>query len=162
MLGRLRRRPSGSDGSAKITRKGTFKAELELVGPGGTKPIGTDAVVDRFLSHGRAKGTVTSHFQRRQWREGELDGDGLGTSEPVEHEADRHRAFADGRRAPLDRPGVHVTDGEHTGWLVSRNSGVAVGVVGEVLAIDVAAGEQEACSSIATWPRSQSVCGRRR
>lgn len=54
--------PSGSNGSAKITRKGTFKAKLKLVGPGGTKPIGTDTVVGRFLSHGRAKGTVTSHF----------------------------------------------------------------------------------------------------
>jgi hypothetical protein len=54
--------PAGTGGSAKITRKGTFKTKINLVGPGATKPIGTDTVVGTFLSHGRAKGTVTSHF----------------------------------------------------------------------------------------------------
>jgi hypothetical protein len=54
---------AGTNGSAKITRKGTFKAKINLVAPGGTKPVGTDTVVGTFLSHGRAKGTVTSHFK---------------------------------------------------------------------------------------------------
>jgi hypothetical protein len=55
--------PSGTNGSAKLTKKGTFKATLKLTGPGSTKTIGTDTVVGTFLSHGRAKGTVTSHFK---------------------------------------------------------------------------------------------------
>ncbi len=54
--------PSGTGGSAKITKKGTFKATIKLTGPGSTKAIGTDTVVGTFLAHGRAKGTVTSHF----------------------------------------------------------------------------------------------------
>jgi hypothetical protein len=54
--------PAGTGGSAKITKKGTFKTKINLVGPGATKSIGTDTVVGTFLSHGRAKGTVTSHF----------------------------------------------------------------------------------------------------
>jgi hypothetical protein len=54
--------PAGTAGSAKITKKGTFKTKVNLVGPGATKPIGTDTVVGTFLSHGRAKGTVTSRF----------------------------------------------------------------------------------------------------
>jgi hypothetical protein len=55
--------PAGTNGSAKITKKGTFKAKINLVGPGATKPIGTDTVVGKFLAHGKAKGTVTSHFK---------------------------------------------------------------------------------------------------
>src|ERR1700683_4478093 len=47
--------PAGTGGSAKITKKGTFKATIKLIGPGSTKAIGTDTVVGTFLSHGRAK-----------------------------------------------------------------------------------------------------------
>jgi hypothetical protein len=54
---------AGTNGSAKITKKGTFKTKINLLAPGGTKPIGTDTVVGTFLSHGGAKGTVTSHFK---------------------------------------------------------------------------------------------------
>jgi hypothetical protein len=54
--------PSGTGGSGKISKRGTFTVKIKLTGPGSTKAIGTDTVVGRFLSHGRAKGTVTSHF----------------------------------------------------------------------------------------------------
>src|ERR1700722_3031875 len=32
--------PAGSGGSARITKKGTFRAKINLIGPGATKPIG--------------------------------------------------------------------------------------------------------------------------
>jgi hypothetical protein len=64
--------PNGTGGSAKITKKGAFKVKLKLTGAGSTKTIGTDTVVGTFLSHGRAKGTVTSRFtsgsgEKRNW-----------------------------------------------------------------------------------------------
>ncbi len=49
-------------GSARISEKGTFKITLKLVGPGSTKSFGTDTVTGTFLKHGKAKGTVSSHF----------------------------------------------------------------------------------------------------
>jgi hypothetical protein len=55
--------PSGTGGSGKISKRGTFTVKIKLTGPGSTKAIGTDTVVGTFLSHGRAKGTVTSHFK---------------------------------------------------------------------------------------------------
>jgi hypothetical protein len=54
--------PSGTGGSGKISKRGTFTVKVKLTGPGSTKAIGTDTVVGTFLSHGRAKGTVASHF----------------------------------------------------------------------------------------------------
>jgi hypothetical protein len=55
--------PSGTGGSGKISKRGTFTVKVKLTGPGSTKAIGTDTVVGKFLSHGRAQGTVTSHFK---------------------------------------------------------------------------------------------------
>jgi hypothetical protein len=49
-------------GSARISKKGKFKATLKLVEPGSTKSFGTDTVIGTFLKHGKATGTVTSHF----------------------------------------------------------------------------------------------------
>jgi len=49
-------------GSASISKKGRFKATLKLVEPGSTKSFGTDTVTGTFLKHGRAMGTVRSHF----------------------------------------------------------------------------------------------------
>jgi hypothetical protein len=53
---------SPSGGSAPISSAGKFKATLKLIEPGSTKSFGTDTVVGTFLKHGKAKGTVTSHF----------------------------------------------------------------------------------------------------
>lgn len=49
-------------GSARISGKGKFKATLKLIEPGSTKSDGSDTVTGTFLKHGKAKGTVTSHF----------------------------------------------------------------------------------------------------
>lgn len=55
---------SGGPGSARITKKGTFKVTLQLYFPPGSHSSeGTDTVAGRFLSGGRAKGTVSSHFK---------------------------------------------------------------------------------------------------
>jgi len=49
-------------GSARISSKGKFKATLKLLEPGSTTSYGSDTVTGTFLKHGKAKGTVTSHF----------------------------------------------------------------------------------------------------
>ena len=49
-------------GSARISKTGKFKATLKLVEPGSTKSFGTDTVTGTFLKHGKATGTVSSHF----------------------------------------------------------------------------------------------------
>ena len=55
---------SGGPGSARITRNGTFKVTLQLYFPPGSHSSeGTDTVTGKFLSSGRAKGTVSSHFK---------------------------------------------------------------------------------------------------
>ena len=54
---------SASGGSATISKQGTFKVVLKIVFP--SKPPrteGTDVVTGTFLKHGKAKGTVSSHF----------------------------------------------------------------------------------------------------
>ena len=53
---------SPSGGSARISKKGRFQATLKLVNPGSTKIYGSDTVTGTFLKHGKATGTVTSHF----------------------------------------------------------------------------------------------------
>ena len=54
---------SPSGGTAKISRKGTFKVKMKIFAPGSTsKTVGTDTVTGTFLKHGRARGTVASHF----------------------------------------------------------------------------------------------------
>jgi hypothetical protein len=54
---------SPSGGRAKISSKGTFKVKLKIFAPGSTSnSTGTDTVTGTFLKHGRAKGTVASHF----------------------------------------------------------------------------------------------------
>lgn len=55
---------SATAGTAKISSKGTFKATLKIMAPGSTtKSEGTDTITGKFVSHGRAKGTVASHFK---------------------------------------------------------------------------------------------------
>jgi hypothetical protein len=55
---------NGGPGSARITKKGTFKVKLQLYFPPGSHSSeGTDTVTGRFLAHRRVKGTVTSHFK---------------------------------------------------------------------------------------------------
>lgn len=54
--------PSGENGSAKVTEKGTFKSTMKLLGPGSTKAEGKDTIVGTFERGGKAKGTVTSKF----------------------------------------------------------------------------------------------------
>ncbi len=49
-------------GSARISEKGKFKITLKLVAPGSTKSFGADTVTGTFLKHGKATGTVSSHF----------------------------------------------------------------------------------------------------
>jgi hypothetical protein len=53
---------SPSGGSARISKSGKFKATLKLTFPGSPKAIGSDTVIGTFHEHGKAKGTVTSHF----------------------------------------------------------------------------------------------------
>jgi hypothetical protein len=53
---------SPSGGAAKISRKGTFKVTLPIKGLGGNKTIGTDTITCTFRKHGKANGTVSSHF----------------------------------------------------------------------------------------------------
>jgi hypothetical protein len=53
---------SPSGGAARVSKNGTFKTTLKLTGPGSAKSIGSDTVTGTFLNHGKAKGTVTSHF----------------------------------------------------------------------------------------------------
>lgn len=56
---------SPNAGSASISKGGKFKAVLEIPEPGsGAKAEGTDTVVGTFGKHGKAKGTVTSHFNK--------------------------------------------------------------------------------------------------
>ena len=53
--------PTG--GTAKISRKGTFKVTLKIPAPGPAgKSEGTDTVTGTFHAHHTASGTVTSHF----------------------------------------------------------------------------------------------------
>jgi len=53
--------PTG--GSARISRRGTFKVKLRIPAPGpGGKSEGTDTVTGTFHAHGKASGTVTSQF----------------------------------------------------------------------------------------------------
>jgi hypothetical protein len=54
---------SPSGGSAAISTKGKFKATLKLTEPGSSTSYGSDAVSGTFLKHGKATGTVTSHFK---------------------------------------------------------------------------------------------------
>ncbi len=49
-------------GSARISKQGKFKATLKLVETGSTKSYGTDTGTGTFLKHGKATGTVSSHF----------------------------------------------------------------------------------------------------
>jgi hypothetical protein len=54
---------SASRASASISKNSTFKVKLKLVfPPGSTKSEGTETVTGKFLKHGRATGTVSSHF----------------------------------------------------------------------------------------------------
>jgi len=50
-------------GTATIKRNGTFEVKLKIPAPGpGGKSEGTDTVTGTFHAHGKASGTVTSHF----------------------------------------------------------------------------------------------------
>jgi hypothetical protein len=50
-------------GTATIKRNGTFEAKLKIPAPGpGGKAEGTVTVIGTFHAHGKASGTVTSHF----------------------------------------------------------------------------------------------------
>ena len=53
---------SPSGGTARITREGTFTVKLKIPAPGGQGSEGTDTVTGTFHAHGKAGGTVTSHF----------------------------------------------------------------------------------------------------
>jgi hypothetical protein len=53
---------SPGGGSARISKQGKFKATLKLTAPGSSKVFGSDTVTGKFLGHGEAIGTVTSHF----------------------------------------------------------------------------------------------------
>jgi hypothetical protein len=53
---------NASGGSATIKKNGKFSVTVKLSLPGSSTIYGTDTVTGTFLSHGRAKGTVTSHF----------------------------------------------------------------------------------------------------
>ncbi len=71
---------SPSGGSASISGKDKFKATLAITEPGSTKSFGSDTVTGTFLQHGKATGTVTSHFDRGsagesvQWTAGAATG----------------------------------------------------------------------------------------
>jgi hypothetical protein len=55
---------SASRASARISKNGTFKVKLNLVfPPGSTRSEGTETVTGKFLKHGTATGTVSSHFK---------------------------------------------------------------------------------------------------
>ncbi len=54
---------SPSNGTARISSKGTFEVTLQIPAPGGGKSEGTDTVTGTFHSHHKASGTVTSHFK---------------------------------------------------------------------------------------------------
>ena len=55
---------SASGASASISKNGTFKVKLTLVfPPGSNKSEGTETVTGKFLKHGMATGTVSSHFK---------------------------------------------------------------------------------------------------
>jgi len=53
---------SPSGGTARISSKGTFKVTLPIKGLGGKTTIGTDTITCTFRKHGKANGTVSSHF----------------------------------------------------------------------------------------------------
>jgi hypothetical protein len=54
---------SASQASASISKNGKFKVKLNLVfPPGSSKSEGTETVTGKFLKHGMATGTVSSHF----------------------------------------------------------------------------------------------------
>lgn len=54
---------NATGGTAKISKKGTFKVTIKILGPGLHPTVeGSDTVKGKFLKHGKAKGTVTSHF----------------------------------------------------------------------------------------------------
>lgn len=56
--------PAAKPGSVKITKAGTFKAVLKLYppGPAGQKSSGTDTVTGKFVTGGKATGTVRTYF----------------------------------------------------------------------------------------------------
>src|SRR5579864_146464 len=56
--------PSAKPGSGKITKQGTFTVVLKLYPPGptGQKSSGTDTVTGKFVTGGKATGTVLTHF----------------------------------------------------------------------------------------------------
>lgn len=55
---------SASGASASISKDGKFKAKLQLLfPPGSNKSEGTETVTGKFLKHGIAAGTVSSHFK---------------------------------------------------------------------------------------------------
>lgn len=56
--------PSAKPGSTKITKAGTFKLVLKLYppGPAGQKSSGTDTVTGKFVTGGKATGTVRTYF----------------------------------------------------------------------------------------------------
>src|SRR5207237_6796791 len=60
------------------------------------------------------------------------------------HEANGHRALSDGRGDSLDRSGMDVADGEDPGLAGLEEERPLVAVGREVLALDVAAREQDA------------------
>ncbi len=54
---------SPTGGSTRITGQGTFEVKLKIPAPGPPgKSEGTDTVTGTFHVHGKASGTVTSHF----------------------------------------------------------------------------------------------------
>lgn len=62
--------PAAKPGSGPITERGTFKVVLKLYPPGrpGQKSSGTDTVTGRFLSGGKATGTVRTYFNGQSSR----------------------------------------------------------------------------------------------
>jgi hypothetical protein len=55
---------SASPASASISKSGKFKVKLNLVfPPGSNRSEGTETVTGKFLKHGSASGTVSSHFK---------------------------------------------------------------------------------------------------
>jgi hypothetical protein len=55
---------SAGSASATISKSGTFNVNLKLVfPPGSNKSEGTETVAGKFLKHGMATGTVSSHFK---------------------------------------------------------------------------------------------------
>jgi len=77
--------------------------------------------------------------------------------EAFEHEPDRHRAFPDGGRGPLDGSAADVADGEDSRPAGFQEQGHPAGVV-ELSFRDVGAGEQESAGVFGDLAR-HSVAG---